>query len=94
MAKHQAKADAATVAEEQREVPDAVAEFFKDEPEPRLIVPTPEGWRHSLPDVDVDERQIRSRSVRIGNESLERVSEEKLSEGEKAFLKQTEDEFA
>jgi hypothetical protein len=78
--------------DETEELPKTVVEFLRDKTEPRIVVPTPEGWRNSLPDVDIDAKGVRSRSAEIREESLKRIKEKNLSAGETFFLQQASKE--
>lgn len=74
--------------DEAEQLPKTVVDYLRDKTEPRIVVPTPEGWRNSLPDVDIDAKGVRSRSAEIREESLKRIEDEELSAGETFFLQQ------
>lgn len=78
--------------DEAEELPKPVADFLRGKTDPRIVVPTPEGWRNSLPNVDIDAKSVRSRSAEIRKESLQRIKDENLSAGETFFLQQVDKE--
>lgn len=75
--------------EEPEEVPKTVADFLRDKSEPRIVVPTPEGWRNSV-GVDIDAEPVRQRSADIRKDSLKRIRRKKFSAGETFFLREVD----